>query len=111
MTEHTKEPWEYRLHNPEGGNQSLYIEAPRDGRCSDGVAEIIPRGKGKLGEPDARRIVACVNACQGIPTEALEDGVVEEMVTAAKKYLETNYSEHRYALHNALAKLKDTPND
>ena len=28
---------------------------------------------------NARRIVACVNACAGIPTEALEGGVVAEL--------------------------------
>jgi len=31
---------------------------------------------------NAQRIVACVNACDGIPTEALEAGVVREMVEA-----------------------------
>lgn len=36
---------------------------------------------------DARRIVACVNACDGIPTEALEAGVVRELIKAATRYL------------------------
>lgn len=36
-------------------------------------------------EADARRIVAAINACQNIPTEALEDGVISELV----KRLET----------------------
>src|SRR5690606_13994870 len=31
---------------------------------------------------NAQRIVACVNACEGIPTEALEAGVVRELVEA-----------------------------
>lgn len=35
-----------------------------------------------ISEPNARRIVACVNACEGIPTEALESGVVREVVEA-----------------------------
>lgn len=30
------------------------------------------------------RIVACVNACRGIPTESLTDGVVGRLVEAAK---------------------------
>jgi len=30
----------------------------------------------------AQRIFACVHACEGIPTEALESGVVREMVEA-----------------------------
>ena len=33
---------------------------------------------------DARRIVAAVNACKGIPTEALEAGVVGDMLRALK---------------------------
>lgn len=36
---------------------------------------------------NARRIVACVNACDGIPTEALESGVVRELIKAATRYL------------------------
>jgi len=36
---------------------------------------------------DARRIAACVNACEGIPTEALESGVVQEMVEALEALL------------------------
>lgn len=31
---------------------------------------------------NARRIVATWNACEGIPTEALEEGVVREMIEA-----------------------------
>lgn len=33
-------------------------------------------------EEDARRIVAVVNACEGISTEALENGVVKELLEA-----------------------------
>jgi hypothetical protein len=36
----------------------------------------------EIQEASARRIVACVNACEGIPTEALEDGVVRELIEA-----------------------------
>jgi len=36
---------------------------------------------------ELRRIVACVNACDGIPTEALESGVVRELIKAATRYL------------------------
>lgn len=31
---------------------------------------------------DARRLVACWNACQGLSTEALEAGVVAELINA-----------------------------
>jgi len=33
------------------------------------------------------RIVACVNACEGIPTEALEAGVIRDLIDAATRYL------------------------
>ena len=36
---------------------------------------------------DARRTVACVNACEGIPTEALEAGVIRNLINAATRYL------------------------
>jgi hypothetical protein len=36
-------------------------------------------------EANARRLVACWNACQSIPTEALEAGVVGELVEAVRK--------------------------
>jgi len=35
----------------------------------------------------AQRIFACVNACEGIPTEALESGVVREMVETLEALL------------------------
>lgn len=49
--------------------------------------EIIPPAGGTTSPPDeevanARRIVAAVNACQGINTEALEQGVVRELLEA-----------------------------
>src|SRR5690606_14341962 len=36
---------------------------------------------------ELRRVVACVNACEGIPTEALEANVVRELIYAATRYL------------------------
>ena len=47
------------------------------------VGELTPERLAEL-----RRIVACVNACDGIPTEALESGVVRELIEAATRYLE-----------------------
>ncbi len=37
---------------------------------------------------NARRIVAAVNACEGISTEALEDGVVADLLAACKAVLD-----------------------
>lgn len=49
--EHTAEPWRYNLH---------HIQTTEE------VIGVLPR------VANARRIVACVNACAGIPTETLE---------------------------------------
>ena len=38
---------------------------------------------------NARRLVACWNACEGIPTEQVEAGVVGEMVTALRDCLQS----------------------
>ena len=43
-------------------------------------------------EADAKRIVACVNACKGITTEALEAKVVEKGVNKLWDYFEENSS-------------------
>lgn len=68
--EHTPEPWTYC-----GGGFS-YVE--------DAKSEFVicsmrhPQGQFWLNhEANARRIIACVNACKGIGTEALEAAVVE----------------------------------
>lgn len=42
------------------------------------------RYKAMLRQKSARDILAAVNACSGIPTEALEDGVVGDMREALK---------------------------
>ncbi len=39
-------------------------------------------------EGNARRAAACVNALAGIPIEAIESGVVAELVSALKAFLE-----------------------
>jgi len=36
---------------------------------------------------NAQRIFACVRACEGIPTEALEAGVIRDLIDAATRYL------------------------
>ena len=47
------------------------------GGCSDNNPETYDENKG-----NARRICAAWNACEGIPTEALEAGVVKDMLEA-----------------------------
>lgn len=74
-TEHTKEPW--RL--------SKYVEGYIIGSDDRRVAVIKPDNDIK--KANARRITACVNACAGIPTEALEhtsDCITAESHTISK---------------------------
>lgn len=68
MSEHTKEPWEVWT-----SNSHIRISADgKDGsvvsamRAADGMPVLA------IKETDARRIVACVNACAGFYTETLE---------------------------------------
>ena len=63
MSEHTTEPWDY---DREWDTPAVY---------SEGIHDVI--GEGVVNAADARRIVACVNACAGHSTEDLENGTVE----------------------------------
>lgn len=56
MSEHTKEPWRFR-------ETLVYL-------ASEGGFDLRDAPKA---EANARRIVACVNACAGMPTDVLED--------------------------------------
>ena len=105
-TNHSPEPWvirlidEWRDGEPVGPDvrtfgrwagqrivEGIYSAAPGMPAASGnfGDAEpIIETDSGVYGpsEPDARRIVACVNACAGIPTEALEAGALGKALDA-----------------------------
>jgi hypothetical protein len=60
VSEHTKEPWDYVE-----GKTLIHIESIPDGHSH--IASV-PRNN----EANARRIVACVNACAGLDIEILE---------------------------------------
>lgn len=68
---HTKEPWEWLEHK----FNSPPFEGTLDHECGiyppDGEIGPVAIASGKA---DARRIVACVNACAGVTTEELEQG-------------------------------------
>jgi hypothetical protein len=75
---HTLEPWDHDTGfivapDPTGQHPDIYVaEIVRD----DDEGRIAPY---EQHEANARRIVATVNACVGISTEALERGVVSEL--------------------------------
>lgn len=72
MDKHTSEPWSQR---------DQYVRAPAKGKLTPHIAQICCGNTARPTEQElanARRIVACVNACAGIPTEALETGVISD---------------------------------
>ena len=75
MTEaHTPGPWV--LHDYAGGSWRRW------GVTSEHSLEAVARFTKKA---DARRAVAAVNACEGISTDALEAGVLGELVAALRE--------------------------
>lgn len=90
MIEHTKEPWEVER-KCDGDQVWFNIEAPMMGALKSGrpgvVADTLNRDHVISPEEDqanARRIVACVNALKGIRTEAIEAGLIEGLLRAAR---------------------------
>jgi hypothetical protein len=91
-TAHTPEPWHYEtaysitsIFAPDPTGQNPY---------GTYVAEIDGQDVGRdttraQHEANARRIVAAVNACAGIPTQALEQGVVAELLEVLQAIVET----------------------
>ena len=69
-TKHSPEPW---------------YQDPEDCAWLGGASVFSEKGPVRLcevSEADARRIVACVNACAGLPTEALEAGALGRALDA-----------------------------
>jgi len=66
MSEHNPEPWEIRL-----GFESNDI--------ADANGKMLLNSHHELWSA-AGRIVACINACKGIPTAALEAGIIHKAV-------------------------------
>lgn len=91
MTQHTQEPW----HIFEGTVQSDTNWTICDART-----------KLKNADANARRIVACVNACAGIPTERLESCRVVLMSVDAEKL--TEIAKQRDALQDKIDDLLDS---
>ena len=103
--EHTKEPWF------EVETESDVIEITNDERNGAivPIAEVSTGFNGRIGieqEANARRIVACVNACAGIPTEVLEQMPVgpsaleqqrDKLLAALTEIAELDILKHHHA--------------
>ena len=111
--EHTKEPWEWSEHK----FNAPPFEGTLDHECGiyppDGEIGPVAIASGKN---DARRIVACVNACAGVTTEELEQGwfvagLVEqrdELHAALKRVAAADLLDHSLAPErSALAIARD----
>lgn len=94
MSEHSPEPWVLKLadRRREYGQEVEEIFSPsvreRGAEQATDRDPIVETDSGYYGptEADARRIVACVNACAGIPTEALERGALRAFLSLAKHH-------------------------
>jgi len=80
MSEHTKEPWASYVAEFDGVEcVAVAKDCKIYGETSAAICVITETSK--MNQEDianARRIVACVNACAGISTEELERGVIKE---------------------------------
>lgn len=101
MSGHTKEPWRVRELKRDGEVVDCFVEAEKEGDMPYSL-EIMGddyTGYGDLErrQADARRIVACVNACAGseITTERLESGafnmrdLIDSVFRIAEAHVET----------------------
>ena len=78
---HSPEPWGYKADGPPVDDPDGYCEifACADAEFGQYITVVVTwvseDGDAAYGirQVDARRIVACVNACKGIPTEVLEN--------------------------------------
>jgi hypothetical protein len=80
VAEHTKEPWDYSQFagaTPDDPPDPAYICELNNDDYPDGVIAWAHQDRPtEQQDADVRRIAACVNACAGIPTEAIEAAVV-----------------------------------
>lgn len=75
MSKHTPEPWFYHRQ----GFSTVYIEARIGGGMLQEIAACGPCQDGtEQQDENARRIVACVNACAGVDTDLLEAGELDK---------------------------------
>lgn len=75
MADHTKEPWAYLRIEPQ--TASADFSEPYSPWIAGAGPRAVAVGKSIcIHADDMRRIVACVNACAGFKTEAIEAGVV-----------------------------------
>ncbi len=89
MSKHTSEPWEAFEGDIRNNGRGEFIEIY--GKDKEFIATTL-ENEGCLGvtnkqQANARRTVACVNACEGISTKAIEAGVIRALSEVCKELL------------------------
>jgi hypothetical protein len=77
----------------------------------DGPADACHTGNGPASAANARRIVACVNACAGLSTEALEAGALSVLLDATGKRNELDRSIAYHEAPGGNVTFHDGPED
>jgi hypothetical protein len=80
-TKHSPEPWVYWDNGFDAGivSEQDVANAHAKSVCPSIIFGGEPcEGRVEADDPNVRRTIACVNACAGIPTEALEAGRIGE---------------------------------
>lgn len=101
-TKHSPTPW---------ANGGPYIDDANQESIAD---TLITGGSIALQEANAARIVACVNACEGVDTEDLEHGCYEKLIGKhvevyfAKQDAEAQRDELLAALKNCITAIERT---
>jgi hypothetical protein len=79
-TKHSPEPWTDLADGIDGpANSHPVVDVDTHSLVARAYGDEVDEA-----EANARRIVACVNACAGIPTAALESGALAEAIRAAQ---------------------------
>lgn len=99
MNKHTAEPWQW-LDFGAWGDQVIYGPDAKERPIATAYAE---RGKRLIARANAQRIVACVNACKGVPTAILEASTA--LTFPAIPYLELETQADQLRTENA--RLRD----
>lgn len=102
MSKHTPEPWLYQRMATIEEKYSIG-NSPNSRLTGEGQVTAF------IGSKDnASRICAAVNACAGIPTEALEQGVVQNLIDAASDLISDLYNvSHNFGMKLHIQQLRE----
>lgn len=87
---HTPEPWIIdEFNTPNGVGYFIdHLWDDEEGEThTDEIVEVVMDYRGNVPHANARRIIACVNACKGIPTEQLEHAASQSSDQARHDWL------------------------